>query len=199
MDQHRCPEDAPSSWKGKAGRFVNDAAVGRSHQMRSQLTSKTPSPLPRCSRGSQEIVDRPWGKLKGATFRFYSVNVKHSVLRGISQPAEGLGGGSVVQGSTADLVRLIDLSASAHQGHSALIPPVSSRIVQWCPAPTSKATRVTGNMNLTLDNQKQISSRGRMDTHLPIMSLLFRSVPLLKSKFRHSTFLPKEMSTEIKR
>lgn len=51
----------------------------------------------------------------------------------MSTPAEGLGGGSVVQGSTADLVRLVDLSASAHQGHSALIPPVSSRVVQGCP------------------------------------------------------------------
>lgn len=38
-----------------------------------------------------------------------------------------------------------------------------------------------------------------METHLPIMSLLFRSVPLLKSKFRHSTFLPKEVNTQIKK
>lgn len=49
------------------------------------------------------------------------------------QPAEGLGGSRVVQGSTACLVRLVDLSASAHQGHSALVPPISSRIVQRCP------------------------------------------------------------------
>lgn len=159
MDQHHCPEDAPSSWKGKAGRFVNDAAVSSSHQMRSELTSKTPSPLPRCSRGSQGIVDQPWGKVKCATFCFCSVKVKDSALCCISKPAEGLGGGSVVQGSTADLVRLIDLSASAHQGHGALIPPVSSRIVQWCPATTGKATRVMGNMNLTLPNQKR-SPRG---------------------------------------
>lgn len=65
-----------------------------------------------------------------------------------------------MQGSTADLVRLIDLSASAHQGHSALIPPVSSRIVQWCPATTSKATRVMGKMNLTLDNRKKRGQKG---------------------------------------
>ena len=38
-----------------------------------------------------------------------------------------------MQGSTACLVRLVDLSASAHQGHSALVPPISSRIVQRCP------------------------------------------------------------------
>lgn len=109
-----------------------------------------------------------------------------------------------MQGSTADLVRLIDLSASAHQGHSALIPPVSSRIVQGCPAATSKATRGMGNRNLTLHNRKKNggkkdASRGRMETHLPIMSLLFRSVPLLKSKFRHSTFLPRERNTQIKK
>ena len=47
-------------------------------------------------------------------------------------PAEGLWGSRIVQGSTACLVRLIDLSASAHQGHSALVPPISSRIVQRC-------------------------------------------------------------------
>lgn len=64
-----------------------------------------------------------------------------------------------MQGSTADLVRLVDLSASAHQGHSALIPPVSSRIVQWCPAPTSKATRVMGKINSTLDNQTNSSKK----------------------------------------
>lgn len=50
------------------------------------------------------------------------------------KPAEGLGGGTVVQGSAARLVRLIDLSASVHQGHGALVPPISSRIVQRCPA-----------------------------------------------------------------
>lgn len=49
------------------------------------------------------------------------------------EPAEGLGCGRVVQGSTACLVRLVDLSASAHQGHSALVPPISSRIVQRSP------------------------------------------------------------------
>lgn len=50
------------------------------------------------------------------------------------KPAEGLGGGTVVQGSAARLVRLIDLSASVDQGHGALVPPISSRIVQRCPA-----------------------------------------------------------------
>lgn len=34
--------------------------------------------------------------------------------RQVLQPAEGLGCGRVVQGSTACLVRLVDLSASAH-------------------------------------------------------------------------------------
>ena len=53
--------------------------------------------------------------------------------RPVFQPAEGLGRGRVVQGSTTCLVRLVDLSASAHQGHSALVPPISSRIVQRCP------------------------------------------------------------------
>lgn len=45
-----------------------------------------------------------------------------------------------MQGSTADLVGLVDLSASAHQGHSALVPPVSSRVVQWCPVTTKGNT-----------------------------------------------------------
>lgn len=56
------------------------------------------------------------------------------VQRRFSKPAEGLGGGTVVQGSAARLVRLIDLSAGVHQGHGALVPPISSRIVQRCPA-----------------------------------------------------------------
>ncbi|TNN57226.1 hypothetical protein EYF80_032560 [Liparis tanakae] len=46
------------------------------------------------------------------------------------RPAEGLGGGRVVQGGAAGLVRLVDLGPGAHQGHSALVPPISSRVVQ---------------------------------------------------------------------
>lgn len=61
--------------------------------------------------------------------------------RGVFQPAEGLGGCRVVQRSTACLVRLVDLSASAHQGHSALVPPISSRIVQRCPIGRVKGNR----------------------------------------------------------
>lgn len=34
-----------------------------------------------------------------------------------------------------------------------------------------------------------MKSKEQPGTHLPIKSLLFKSVPLLKSKFRHSTFL----------
>lgn len=77
-------------------------------------------------------------------------------------PAEGLGGGSVVQGSTADLVRLIDLSASAHQGHSALIPPVSSRVVQGCPATAgaTTGTQETGKVNLILVIQRKWCQKG---------------------------------------
>lgn len=138
MDQHHCPEDAPSSWnlKADAGSLVTCPTARLSHRTRPELTSKTPSPLPRCSRGSRKTGGRLWEKRKRTTVCLQSANVKHSRFHGrcsVSKPAEGLGGGSVVQGSTADLVRLIDLSASAHQGHSALIPPVSSRVVQWCP------------------------------------------------------------------
>lgn len=63
----------------------------------------------------------------------------------LSQPAEGLGGGRVVQGSTACLVRLVDLSASAHQGHSALVPPISSRIVQRSPKARWERIQLTFN------------------------------------------------------
>lgn len=80
MDQHHCPEDAPSSWNVKAGGFVNDAAASSWHQMGSELTSKTPSPLPRCSRGSQEIVDRLWEEFRCTTSCLYCVDVKSSVL-----------------------------------------------------------------------------------------------------------------------
>lgn len=41
-----------------------------------------------------------------------------------------------MQGSAAGLVRLVDLGAGAHQGHSALVPPVGSSVVQRCPAGT---------------------------------------------------------------
>lgn len=84
------------------------------------------------------------------------------VQRRVRKPAEGLGGGSVVQGSTADLVRLVDLSASAHQGHGALIPPVSSRIVQWCPARSSATTgkQQAAKVKLRLVNQIKWCQKG---------------------------------------
>lgn len=109
---------------------------------------------------------------------------------GFSKPAEGLGGGTVVQGSAARLVRLIDLSAGVHQGHGALVPPISSRVVQRCPArrerggPTLKIGEKRSSYDSTEGKNEELPS-----THLPIKSLLFKSVPLLKSKFRHSTFL----------
>lgn len=86
MDQHHCPEDAPSSWKGKAGCFDNDPAVSSSHQTGSELTSRTPSPLPRCSRGSQKIADRLWEKLKRPSLCLYRVDVKYSVLPRVACP-----------------------------------------------------------------------------------------------------------------
>lgn len=104
------------------------------------------------------------------------------------QPAEGLGGGRVVQGSTACLVRLVDLSASAHQGHSALVPPISSCIVQRCPTMQGRVIS-QNNERFKYQRIKETSIKDDGETHLPIMSLLFKSVPLLKSKFRHSTFL----------
>lgn len=66
--------------------------------------------------------------------KFYVTGLQHdSLTQKEREPAEGLGGGRVVQGSTASLVRFVDLSAGAHQGHSALVPPISSRIVQRGP------------------------------------------------------------------
>lgn len=97
-----------------------------------------------------------------------------------------------MQGSAARLVRLIDLSASVHQGHGALVPPISSRIVQRCPA----RRRNQGGDKLTVWRSlveikplESMMSNKQPGTYLPIKSLLFKSVPLLKSKFRHSTFL----------
>lgn len=94
------------------------------------------------------------------------------------KPAEGLGGGTVVQGSAARLVRLIDLSASVHQGHGALVPPISSRVVQRCSARRGqgreelkvrrnrtctnlreKEPRVTSNRALTFPLSPSYSSR----------------------------------------
>lgn len=132
---------------------------------------------------------------------FWRFGANTTWQRWVFQPAEGLGGGRVVQGSTACLVRLVDLSASAHQGHSALVPPISSRIVQRCPTGKNARTenRVTLNnrngtwitVTASLKRKKKTQASNKVDskTHLPIMSLLFKSVPLLKSKFRHSTFL----------
>lgn len=70
----------------------------------------------------------------------------------VFQPAEGLGGSRVVQGSTACLVRLVDLSASAHQGHSALVPPISSRIVQRCPVGRMQGERIQSLQRMALQS-----------------------------------------------
>lgn len=76
--------------------------------------------------------------------------------RTLSKPAEGLGGGTVVQGSAARLVRLIDLGASVHQGHGALVPPISSRIVQRCPASRRHGgEKLKDWTNSTLTNAKE--------------------------------------------
>lgn len=75
---------------------------------------------------------------------------------GFSKPAKGLGGGTVVQGSAARLVRLIDLSASVHQGHGALVPPISSRVVQRCPSRRRQGReRLKVSRNNTITYQKK--------------------------------------------
>lgn len=101
-------------------------------------------------------------QLNTADFTAGVVGFSGSVQGRVCRPAEGLGGGGVVQGSTADLVRLVDLSASAHQGHSALVPPVSSRIVQWCPATTGTTVAIQeiGNVNSILVNQIKGCQKG---------------------------------------
>lgn len=85
----------------------------------------------------------------GGVCCFWRFREKTGRERWVFQPAEGLGGGRVVQGSTACLVRLVDLSASAHQGHSALVPPISSRIVQRCPKGRMQGERIQSLRILT--------------------------------------------------
>lgn len=144
----------------------------QSQHTRQELTSKTPWPPPRCCHGSQKNDDRLWeSKRNKLPLRWCWLDLagpwrpgcSRCVQRRVRKPAEGLGGGSVVQGSTADLVGLVDLSASAHQGHGALVPPVSSRIVQWCPARSSAVAtgeQETANVKLGLVDQTKRCQTG---------------------------------------
>lgn len=101
---------------------------------------------------------------------------------GFPKPAEGLGGGTVVQGSTACLVRLVDLSASVHQGHGALIPPISSRIVQRCPLRRNQEGERFRVMEITRWNK--IQSKLKADLRR-IMTLTFPSSPSYSSRYHY--------------
>lgn len=100
---------------------------------------------------------------------------------GFPKPAEGLGGGTVVQGSTACLVRLVDLSASVHQGHGALIPPISSRIVQRCPLRRNQEGERFRVMEITCWNKIQSKLKSKKNNE----TLTFPSSPSYSSRYHY--------------